>query len=127
MEEESVLSLEIKTEEDKNQIIRRRSFSGSPSRMHSSAPSLHTTTAWSNGGEEEEERDASNEESPASPGKSEQVEGEKEEEQEGFVHLTPPKGWIKRIIYVLFLPLILLLFFTLPDVRKEVSHTIFTL
>ena len=116
MEEvESVISLDGKTEEDRNQYIRRRSFSGTPSGMHYSAPSLHTTTACED----------SKEECLSSPNESELVEGEEEEEEdEGLVHIIPPKGWIKRVFYVLFLPLIILLFFTLPDVKKRVSPTL---
>ena len=114
-EVESVLSLDCKTEEDKNQLfVRRRSFSRTPSEMHCSAPSLHATTACSNG------------EKDVDIGKEERIEGEEPreeegEESEGIVHIIPPKGWIKRIFYVLFLPLIILLFFTLPNVRKNVS------
>ena len=113
MEEvESVLFLDSKTEEDKNQYIRRRSFSDTASRMHCSAPSLHTATACED----------SKEECLSSPDKPEHVEGE--EEDEGIVHIIPPKGWIKRVFYVIFLPLIILLFFTLPDVKKRVSPTL---
>ena len=125
MEEvESVMFLDSKTEEDKNLFIRRRSFSDIPNRIHCSAPSLHTTTACSNS----EEKNDSKEETPE---KSEDVEEggesgeqdqkEEEEEEEGIVHIIPPKGWVKRIFYILFLPLIILLFFTLPDIKKPVS------
>ncbi len=120
MEEvESVLSLDAKNEEDKNSHIRRRSFSGTPSRMHCSTSSLRTATAYSNS----KEREASEEECLSSPDNPEHLEGEEEEEEdEGIVHIIPPKGWGKRVAWVIFLPLIILLFFTLPDVKKPVSH-----
>ena len=114
----SVLSIDSKIEEDKSQYVRRRSFSDTASRMHCSAPSLRTTAACED----------SKEECLSSPNKPERVEGEEEEEEdEGIVHIIPPKGWIKRVFYVIFLPLIILLFFTLPDVKKRVSPTLVTI
>lgn len=47
---------------------------------------------------------------------------EEDEEDDGIVDIRPPKTWCKRIQYVLFFPLIILLFFTLPNVRKPVSQ-----
>ena len=121
MEEvESVLSLDNKTEEDKNLCIRRRSLSSTPSRTHRSVSPLRTTAACSNNKESE----ASREEDISSPDKPEEQEevGEEEgDEDEGIVHVIPPKGWLKRVAYVFLLPLIILLFFTLPDVKKPVS------
>ena len=51
----------------------------------------------------------------------EEGETEGESEPERLVHIKPPKSWCKRIQYVLFFPIIVLLFFTLPDVTKPVS------
>lgn len=108
----SVISLEEKPEEGKNPYIRRRSFNGTPS----------------NGNE----REANNEECPSPPDNPEHLKEEEEEdeeeededeEDEGIVNIIPPKGWKKRIAWAIFLPLIVLLFFTLPDVKKPVSHT----
>lgn len=53
---------------------------------------------------------------------SEQENEEPDLDEEGIVHIKPPKTWCKRIQYVLFFPLILLLFFTLPNIRKPVSY-----
>ena len=116
----SALSLDCKTEEDKNQIfIRRRSLSRTPGEMHSSAPALRvTTTACSNG--EENDVDVDKEER-VEEGEGEEGKLEEEEEEEGIVDIIPPKGWIKRIFWVLFLPLVIILFFTLPNVKNDVS------
>ena len=117
----SVLSLDCKTDEDKNQLfVRRRSFSKTPDEMHSSAPTLRATTACSNG--EENDVDVDKEERvEEGEGEEEGELEEEEEEDEGIVNIIPPKGWIKRIFWVLFLPLIIILFFTLPNVKKDVS------
>ena len=62
----------------------------------------------------------------ASPEASEETQEQQEEEEpqldeEGIVNIIPPKSWCKRILYVLFFPLIVLLYFTLPNVRKPVG------
>ncbi len=46
---------------------------------------------------------------------------EPEFDEEGIVNIIPSKSWCKRILYVLFFPLIVLLYFTLPNVRKPVG------
>ena len=63
----------------------------------------------------------SDEEADQEEGKED--EGQTESEPERLVHIKPPKSWHKRIQYVLFFPIIVLLFFTLPDVTKPVSYS----
>lgn len=48
--------------------------------------------------------------------------GDGEEEEEEPLDISWPKTWRRRITYLLLIPIVFPLYFTLPDVRHEVSH-----
>lgn len=96
-EVESISSLDSKPEADKNTHTRR---SGTPNSLGI-----------------EESQVTENQELSA----HDQLEEGIEDEEEGIIHIKPPKGWLKRVAYIFLFPLIVLLFFTLLDVKKPVS------
>ena len=121
-EVDSVLSLDNKTEDDKNLLVRKRSFSGPSSNTDTSKRTVQTDLS------KKEEID----DQISSPcGRSEEegreengvvvVEDDDKDDDDGVVNIIPPKGWLKIIAYILLFPLIVLLFFTLPNVKKPVS------
>lgn len=121
-EADSVLSLDKKTEDEKNVIIRKRSFSGCSSNNDASTTSLQTNSS---------KKEETDNQTPSTSGQSEE-EGREEngvvvleddnDDGEGIVNIIPPKGWLKIIAYILLFPLIVLLYFTLPNVKKQVSY-----
>lgn len=48
-------------------------------------------------------------------------------EVEEPLDISWPKGWRKRVTYILLAPLVYVLYFTLPDVRRVVSPNMKTL
>lgn len=112
-EVESIPSIDNdnKSEEARHSQTSRRSLdnnmttSGSDMSLHSISTRMEEEELQSIEDKREAEEESSN-----------------EGEDEGIVNIIPPKGWVKRIAYVFLLPLIILLFFTLPDVKKAVSQ-----
>ena len=109
----------VKNDRDKGVMMRRRSLNGSQS-IKSATPDASLTSMGGEGTSITAEERAQS----TTSDKQEEVEEGDDDEDEGIVHIIPPKGWPKRIAYIVFLPLIILLFFTLPDVKKPVSWTI---
>ena len=113
-EVESIASMEGgKDERDSRRMLRRRSLTGSQS-IKCVTP--HTSLASMNS-----DRSGAVEERGQS---SENQEEEEDDDDDRLVHIIPPKGWLKIIAYIVFLPLIILLFFTLPNVKQPVSLSI---
>ena len=115
--------IDDKTESDQNQFVQKGGFSRHPHATDSSRTSLsdqsssakredmaeNQTTLPSVEQEEEEKGDTD-------------ADADADDDDDGIVHIIPPKGLLKIIAYVLLFPLIVLLFFTLPNVKKQVSH-----
>ena len=114
-EVESIFSLDEKTAA---QSIQRGSLdSGNSNNTATSGTSLHSRSASSSARNGDEEPSTYEQ-------RGEDLADDDDDEDEGIVHLIPPKGWLKRVAYVILFPLIILLFFTLPNVRNPVSLNI---
>ena len=115
-EVESIFSLDEKTAA---QTIQRGSLdSGNSNNTATSGTSLQSRTASSSARNDDEEPSTYKQRG------EELADDDDDDEDEGIVHLIPPKGWLKRVAYVILFPLIILLFFTLPNVRNPVSLNI---
>lgn len=118
---DSVLSLDNKTVDDKNHLVRKRSFSGHSSNTDASKRTLQTDSSKI---ENTDDQIPSLSCRSVEEGKEVVVIEDKinDDDDDGIVNIIPPKGWLKIIAYILLLPLIVLLFFTLPNVKKLVSY-----